>query len=404
MGNKGSVTIFMTIFISMLIILIVLLNDIGEYFFQYNHFIRENYLSVQNQMKRFDNNLFDRYGILGFEMQNKLMNYENSLSDNTVLKESIVKLMKHRVINDVSMSIIEKVIEEKKILGILKELDETIALKNSINRQIRELKIPSEKIILLLCKKVLKNHMYFEYPYSSFDEIKNIDFTNGELIKLEIDEYIKKVRVNYFSTFDFENIEYLLSKPLVVEYVIDYLGYSSNFNKKEIYTSEYAITGFTNIYTQRVFIEGEIFSLRILLNTASIMKNPLKMKNYLTQAGGDIRGQFFLMLIDSIKISLNDINEIYEGNPIPLIKTNNDIDKKKFKSGLYYKDYVRILLYFIPENTLINRIENSIENKLYIDLENYYTYLSFDKSFNYSFQTFDYTVNKKRKFEGDYNE
>lgn len=404
MGNKGSVTIFMTIFISMLIILIVLLNDIGEYFFQYNHFIRENYLSVQNQMKRFDNNLFDRYGILGFEMQSKLMNYENSLSDNTVLKESIVKLMKHRVINDVSMSIIEKVIEEKKILGILKELDETIALKNSINRQIRELKIPSEKIILLLCKKVLKNHMYFEYPYSSFDEIKNIDFTNGELIKLEIDEYIKKVRVNYFSTFDFENIEYLLSKPLVVEYVIDYLGYSSNFNKKEIYTSEYAITGFTNIYTQRVFIEGEIFSLRILLNTASIMKNPLKMKNYLTQAGGDIRGQFFLMLIDSIKISLNDINEIYEGNPIPLIKTNNDIDKKKFKSGLYYKDYVRILLYFIPENTLINRIENSIENKLYIDLENYYTYLSFDKSFNYSFQTFDYTVNKKRKFEGDYNE
>ncbi len=404
MGNKGSITIFMTIFISILLIVVLLLSDIGEYYFQYNHFIRENYLIVQNQMKKFDNDLFDRYGIFGFRSESEMMNYENSLDDNTVLKESITELMRYRVINDISMTAIEKINEGNIVIGILKELNETIALKNSINRQIKEFKIPSENLILLLSKKVLKNHMFFEYTYSSFDEILNIDFSSGELIKLEINKYIKEIKIDCFDAFDFENIEHLLSKPFVIEYIIDYLGYSSNLNKKEIYTSEYALTGITNTYTQRSFIEGEIFSLRLLLNTASIIKDSQKMKKYLMQAAGDTRGQIFLMLVDSIKISLNDINEIYKGNPVPLIKNNDDMNKNKFKSGFYYKDYIRILLYFIPENTLLNRIEKSIEREMRIDLENYYTCLSFDKSFNYSFQTFDYVVNKKRKFEGDYNE
>ncbi|MEA3423262.1 MAG: DUF5702 domain-containing protein [Bacillota bacterium] len=404
MGNKGSITIFMTMFISIILILVLVLSDISEYYFEYNHFIRENYLIVQNQMKRYDNSLFDNYGILGFRSENELRCYENSLNGNTVLKESITKLMRYRVINDASINAIEKINEGNIMLGILKELDETIALKNSINRQIKVLKIPSENSILLLSKKVLKNYMYFEYPYSSFDEILNIDFATGELIKLEINEYIKEIKIDYFDMFDFDNVENLLSKPLVIEYVIDYLGYSSNINKKEIYTSEFVLTGFTNTYTQRSFIEGEIFSLRVLLNTACLIKNAKKMKNYSMMAGGDVRGQFFLMLVDSIIISLNDANEIYEGNPVPLIKNNDDMNKNKFKSGLYYKDYIRVLLYFIPENILIDRIENSIERVMRIDLENYYTYLSFDKSFNYSFQTFDYAINKKRKFEGDYNE
>lgn len=403
-GNRASITIYAVLFVSAILIIGLLLTDVGEYLFQYQHFERENYLKIQNEIKKFDNNLFNRYGILGLKKSDYDVLYSNSLGVDAVLKKSIVQLMIFREINDLSKDLIEEIVENKTLLNIINELEETIALKNTINKQILEFQIPSEALLNKLYMKVLKNWMYFEYPYDDFKNILTFDFSESDLIQLEINDEIKKLQYEYFEIFNSDILENSISKIFLVEYIIDYLGYSSNENKKEIYTAEYAISSVADKDYQKIIVESEIFSLRFLMNATSILKSPMKMQEYIEKSGGDIKIQTFLIILDCIEMAFVDTELIYNGSAVPLIKENKDVNSKKFENGLYYKDYLKILLYFIPEKLLVDRIRESIENNIFIDVSEYFTTIKTEEKFSYSFSTFDYKIEFNKVFEGDVNE
>ena len=270
MENKGSVTIFIMLIMPIFILLSIIIMDRANYYFEYQHFIRENYLAVQAELRNYDSDLFNRFGLLAINKQSKEYTYKKVLSEKDTLKASIFELMQFRMINDLSISSLQRIFESNQIQNIqtvFNKIEEGIQLKDRINEEIRGGEIPSFKMVNELIEILIEYGLFYEYPYTSLDEILEVDFSNGEMIQLEINSEIRNMQVDYFKYFNIPRENILVNKYILSSYCIDYLAYSCNDNKREIYTSEYVLTGITHKNKQRWIIESEIGALRMVVNT-----------------------------------------------------------------------------------------------------------------------------------------
>ncbi len=393
-ANKGSVTIFIMLIMPLFILLSAIIMDRANYYFEYQHFVRENYLAVQAHLRKYDNDLFDRFGILAINEQSKGFTSKRPLSEKDTLKSSILELMQYRMINDLSIALFETIFESnqiQEIQAVFDKIQETIQLKDAINEELRTGKPVDMNMIKELIELMIEYSLFFDYPYHSLDEIANLDFTAGDLIQLEINSEIRSMQIEYFNYFKMPKENMVIDKIALSYYCIDYLGYSSNDNKRETYTSEYVLTGKTLKNKQKWIVESELGAIRVVINTMSILLDEKKMENYLINSGGDVRLQFLYVIFDAIKMSIIDVDKLMTGKSVPVMKL-----------ACYYADYIKLLLLVLPEDIELERIGRCIEEELGIDLSDSYVEVEKEGDFYYDYRFTEKYYHEARSFQGGY--
>lgn len=407
MGNRGSVTVFLAVLMPVILFIGLLVYDLSEYKYSLNNFYRENYLIIDSELGKYDSELFNRYGILGVEKLNSEITYSDSLEDSDILMLNIIEIMKYREVNDIFMGQIDEYVESyyaNNILSIFKNLDRITDLVRKINVEINAGIVPSAGDLIILTELLSNYWMYFDTPHGSYEELINLNFKDGEIIEIKIKDEFRNIRVQYFDILSGYTDSFVLEKFLLSEYIIDYFGYSSNASKKEIYSSEYIHSGIDNVKMQRIVVEGEIFSIRMIFNIISLSLDKKRIEMYVINSGGDVRVQMFLMLIDAVNMSMRDLVLIYTGSYVPLIKSPEEIDKIHYRNGLYYKDYIRILLLLSTKEMLLERIKTVIENDLGIPFERICTSIAINREFKYKFRYYNKKYILRELFEGGFIE
>lgn len=407
MGNKGSITIFLAVLIPSILFIGLLVYDLSEYKYSLNNFYRENYLIIDSELGKYNSELFNRYAILGVENSNSEIIYSDSLEDSNILMLNIMEIMKYREVNDIFMGQVDEYVESHyadNILSIFKKLDKITDIVRKINIEIDAGIVPNDGDLIVLTELLSNYWMYFDISYESYDELLDLNFEDGELIEIKIKDEFKNIRIQYFDILSCYTDSFVLEKFLLSEYIIDYFGYSSNASKKEIFSSEYIHSGIDNLMMQRIVIEGEIFSVRMIFNLISLSLDKNRMEMYVLNSGGDVRVQMFLMLIDAVNMSISDLALIYIGNAVPLIKKPEEIDKIYYKDGLYYKDYIRILLLLSSKEMVLKRIKIVIENDLGIPFERIFTSITTNREFQYKFKYYNKKYILREIFEGGFSE
>ncbi len=247
-----------------------------------------------------------------------------------------------------------------------------------------------------LVAAVIRNIAYFEYPYQDFREI--LSFADETVIELEVSDMLKDIQWEYFDCFAEMELDSISEKYLLSAYVVDYLGYSSNLSKREIYTAEYVLTGLPIIEYQRPVIQTGLVMVRTIMNGASLIGNAEKMKEYLILSGGDVKLQLLYLLVDALKMGIQDMNLLMKGKPVPLYKRPIQLDQKTYQKGLYYKDYLEIMLMVVPRDMMLDRIEVALFGTGLFVLDHYYTALTISDRFIYQFQFFGGKYEKNREF------
>ena len=110
--------------------------DEAKYHGSYQTFIHEHYLGLTGRLRGYDRDLFDRFGLMGIVKKEDCYTYSGGLDNDEVLKTSIVKLMRYRAVDALEDEILSRIDDNiycKDILNVLEELEETLALKDSIN-------------------------------------------------------------------------------------------------------------------------------------------------------------------------------------------------------------------------------------------------------------------------------
>ena len=300
-------------------------------------------------------------------------------------------------LNDMTILAAEAVASNQVIQDILKiknEVDETIAYKDAINRGIARGDVPSISDLGSLSGKVMKNLAFFDFPYSSIDEIFSL--ADGTLIELEVRRLIKDIEWGYFVCFS--SFDSISEKYLIAAYAVDYLGYSSNSSKKEIFTAEYVLSGLPISEYQIPIIKAELVAVRTLLNTASLASDSKRMESYLIKSGGDFKLQLLYLAADAIRLGIQDMDLLVDGGKVPIFKTSEQLNQKNFKTGMAYKEYLEILLVVMPRDSMIERIQDSISFVGLFDLNEYYTSIDISDQFIYQFRFFGGVYEKEQKF------
>jgi len=397
MPSRGAVTPMITIVITLMLLMGGVILDIGESLSRERTFERESYLMLHSRMKAYDRTLFNRFGIMAIKSREDGFSYEDSLGESAVLGDKLVEVMGYRAGGDLSREILGLTEGASEIAGIIKEVKHIMDLKNTINAGIENGQIPEERIIMDFLDSFLLVAMFFEGSPPTLEAI-----LEGELVEIHLREEF----VTIFDTFSGLSSNSLLLKflsPFLLgEYVVDYLGYSSNRNPVNAYGAEYVLTGIGYSAVSRPAVMAELGGLRLILNTVAYLKSPRHMKNFATQAGPDPRAQIALLLLTALKTSAFDVNRLYEGGRVPLLKTAAELDQSRFKRGILYADYLKILLITLPEFLILNRIKTAMAHHLGESPSRYFTRLTIRRDFSYEFKTFDYSRHDSRTFEASY--
>jgi hypothetical protein len=303
-------------------------------------------------------------------------------------------------LEDEILSRIDDNIYCKDILNVLEELEETLALKDSINSGISKGEVPSAIVLNKLIRLVTTHLIYLDFPYNDPQDIFSLK--EGELIRFELSDVVEKLRRSKVSWVKALPESAMLDKYLLSAYVTDYLGYSCNASKREVFTSEYVLTGLPANEYQDDVVKAQFFGLRILLNLCSVTADPERLKDYLAKSGGDFRLQLAYMLFDAVEMSINDVELVWKGKPVPLFKRPDEIELSKYKSGAYYRDYLRILVVILPQKCLLSRVRTCIETREYVNLANYYTVVSTQGVFRYDFRFIERNQVIERNFSAGY--
>jgi hypothetical protein len=399
MDVRGSVTILLMLLMPLWLLLGGVVLDRATFYHAYRGFVRENELKLAAEFRAFDRSLFDRFGLLGVKARCTDIVYDHSLGEREHLEHAIVNLMRHRAANDLTVMGAESLISDQFIGDLLKireEVDETIALKDAINRKIARGEVPQPSELGRLISKVVSHSVYLKYPYQDIHEI--LSLADEAVIELEVGDVLKDIQWEYFELFSELELDEISEKYLLSEYVMDYLGYSSNLFKQEIFTAEYVLTGLCNIEYQKPVIQSELVMVRTIMNAASLIGDTEKMKGYLILAGGDVKLQLIYLLADALKMGIKDMSLLIEGKPVPLYKSPIQLNQKAYQNGLYYRDYLEIMLMVEPRKLMLERIEDAVFGTSLFVLNQYYTGLRTKSRFTYQFHFFGGEYEREREF------
>ncbi|OPL07404.1 MAG: hypothetical protein AVO33_05725 [delta proteobacterium ML8_F1] len=387
----------LTLVMTVLVLLGGVIFDIGEYYSRSRTFEREGYLMLHSQMKAFDRNLFDRYGILATKALNQRFDYGDSLGEPAILKGKITEVMGYRTQGNLAGDLLGSAEGFQEITQIIQEVSQVNSLKNTINRELQNQRIPDERILTGFLESFVKVGIFFEGSPPSLEGLME-----GEIIDIHLKGEFAEIFDSFTGLSSQTGLLNFLSPFLLGEYVVDYLGYSSNLNPRNPFGAEYVLTGISYGPVQRSLVMSELSGLRLVLNTGAYLKSPRHMKQFMTQGGPDPRAQLALLLLAALKTSVMDVSKLYQGGRVPLLKTPAELDQTTFNRGVTYPDYLKIMLITLPEFMILSRTKKVMERFLEVPLAEYYTRVGIRREFSYEFKTFKHFKSQAKTFEASY--
>lgn len=403
--DKGSVTVFMTVLMPFFLAFLILVTESVIFLHDVSKETDRSYKEMDKALSNYDRDLFTRYGLLG-SPENTL---DEPLSEN--LESSILMFMDEN-------TKLEMLDNAENILNEFTSLDLGKVKLNffgiyELNNDLRDVlsgRVGTGGAINLIAKITAMK------PYI---ELKGISITGLISMLEEYDiEGIRSVSPRFILKRSISkkangmldairkyDIIGTYDKFLLSSYSVRYMGYSNTSAVSPNLPSEYILTGIKNDLARDYAVRAEIYSLRMAINFLETMTNPRVRSKLLNASGGD-PGIFTLMAISvAASEAATDLYKLMNMGAIPLYKGRAGfkvMGEGRYKGGLYYRDYLMIMLMAVSREKMLDRIETSIEDDLEIDLEELFTHASFKKAISRKSLILSKTYTKEAEGELDY--
>lgn len=243
--------------------------------------------------------------------------------------------------------------------------------------------------------------------YSNLPSVKNPQSFGSKISDLLHFDSVKDVKDFALGNMNFtELIKKQFNDTADSFYIDDYVGTyfkdasevknpATHFISAE---TEYIIAGKSSDRKNLSTVYTEILILRILLNVVHILSDEEKnnavksladsLAAATTMGMGAPIFEIVFTLVWAAAESLVDMERLDKGDAIPLIKSDDDwktsldsvmnntfseeeVDDKEAKKGLYYSDYLKILLIEVPRETKLARIQDLLELNRYKQTAHY---------------------------------
>lgn len=385
--EKGSITIFFIIITAVFVLLLAIIAQYSYFRFIYSKTKSDIYLEMDNQMSYFNKEIFNEMGLLG--VKSKKNEFKNSLDNNIILEKSIVEIMKHKyLIGAVSKT--EDIINE--FLSAKIDIPNTLFDIGELNNELRSIlegKYSNIEISSFI-SKLTTARAYLNLSGMSMSKLishlKNLDF--NKIKEANVYFTIKPSIADSFYKLHEAALKYditnLYKHYTISDYIVEYLGYSITKEESKRYTAEYILTGTNNKSVQKLVISAELYLLRLLLNFGETLYNP-NVRKTISRFSFGIPYLYLLeaLLISSAESAM-DIRALFKRKLIPIYKGRESFaifrgGFKRYKKGFSYPDYLKLLLTFMPKESVLGGLKTSIEKNYNINLKDYFTRLEYSK-------------------------
>ncbi len=386
--NRGSITPFFIIVVSLIVIVGLIVFEYAFYRFNYSKAKVNMYVQMDSTMSEYDRKLFNELGLLAVK-DDKM---KKSIADRDVLEKQIESLMDQKALVK-SVAKAESIVNEfikRKMKIRAKSFDVsylnlrlyTIIDGKASKRDIKEF-ITNLASVSLYAKlegvsvKRLK-HLISNLEFEKLKEIRPVF-----VLRPSIRKNFEKILTAY-KKYDKLGV---YKHYFLADYSIDYLGY--NLTKTKSYlTSEYVATGIANKKISKYVVLSEIYLIRILLDFIETLTNPKVRDKIKKMSFGNPK----LFAIEAVAFSaveaFYDTNRIRNGGKIPIYKGKAgfilfSFKNKYYKSGFTYPHYIKMVIMIFPKKVVLDRMKYVIEKRYKIKTSEYFTEISLKKKIEF---------------------
>ena len=407
MDERGSITVFFSLLLPLLLMILLILTDISQYHFHLQKVRTENYLELDDRLSAYHRELFHEMGLLALEDNEGFL----PLSEREVLEKSIELLMKEAKLRDGiywAEDLASEFLANK--LGIELELFDLAGLNRELSEIVEKAKKGelSEKIGIAFFSKTMAMQPYIQLKGISFAQLKHYVLTmdkealEGIAPIFVLDDSIRETYSTWHDALLRYDVLNLLGSYLLADYAVEYLGYSMTKKEIEGLRSEYLLTGIESHAGQAALVKAELYGMRLILNMVECYVNPTVKNEILSLCGGEPRLFAVISLARSGVESLSDVSRILDRQKVPLYKGKQGFtafgNVGKYTSGWSYPEYLKLLVGLLPKGMYFRRLQYAIENNYEIDLEHCYTAVESKKKIRFKGKILPFEL--EREVEG----
>lgn len=407
MEERGSITVFFSLLLPLLLIILLILTDISQYHFHLQKVRSENYLEMDDRLSAYHRELFHEMGLLALEDKEAFA----PLSEREVLEESILLLMKEAKLRDGiywAEDLASEFLANK--LGLELELFDLSKLNRQLSQIVEQAKKGglSEEIGIEFFAKTMAMQPYIQLKGISFSQLKHYVLTmDKEALEgispiFVLDESIRETYEKWQEALSRYDVLNLLGSYLLADYAVEYLGYSMTKKEIEGLRSEYLLTGIEAQAGQAALIKAELYGIRLILNMIECYVNPTVKNKILSLCGGEPRLFAVISLARSGMESLSDVRRILDRQKVPLYKGRQGFvtfgKAGKYSSGWSYPEYLKLLMGLLPKGIYFRRLRYAIENNYEVNLDRCYTAVESKKKIRFKGRILPFEL--EREIEG----
>lgn len=404
MRERGSITLFFSLLLPLLLALLFILSDISQYHFQLQRLRSEVYLSLDDRLSGFHRELFHEMGILALEDVEGLA----PLSERAVLEESILLLMKEARLRD-GLYWAEDLVGEflRNKAGIELELFDLSQLNRELSDIVEKAKKGeiSEAFTLNFFTKVLAMEPYIRLEGMKVEQLKQA-ILQGDKETLEavnplfvLEDSLRETYEKWNEALEKYDVLNILGSYALADYGVDYLGYSMTKMDIEGLRSEYLLTGIEDQSGQAVLVKAHLYGLRLMFNIAECYLNPKIKNQIMSLCAGEPRLYALIALARSALESGSDVYRIMNREKVPLYKGEQGFStfgkSGRYSSGWTYPSYLKLLLGLTPKEIYFSRLQKALEVNYGVDLNYCFTALEEKKKLHFKGKILPFSLEKE---------
>lgn len=393
--KKGSITPFLCLMMPLILMVLLVLADYGQFRFHREKWVADQYLLMDHALSNFHEDIFHELALLAVESPQEV-SFEDSFDDIDVLEKSILHIMEYRSLLDGVMTAERKANEFlEHVIGVEFELLDVSALNQELYEIVDALsegEKPEVKIEEFVARVVAMSP-YVELKGMSLNALKS------HLLKFEFEEikasrpvFVLRPEISENYSVVLKTLRkygsFLIDSYMRGDYGVDYVGYSMTKEGSEGLRSEYLVTGLEDQGLKDAYIKAELFSIRLTLNFIETFSNPSIREKLTKVTGGEPR----LYAIAALGLSLveagMDTSDLLNRKTIPLYKGREGFQSlragfKDYEGGWDYPDYLKLMLMLVPRRTYLSRLQHLIEENYEVSASELYTRVRLDSTLEY---------------------
>jgi len=395
MNDKGSVTIFLALTLSAIMLFAACFYDFERTYVMRNK-VENGVIASSNSVLAGYNEELIKYGLfatkndkdvffeyLGHNLKTSLVKNEllknksnvefrNAITNNAVFKKQINEYMRGRTIKNIAEDIYSAV-KDLDFKGATKSEDSEDGDDVKTERHKKEDDESYSELIDRIkgASKTIPDEWLIKPEREEDGEIIVKDETNEYSLEGNMDSFIDKIKTV---------MDLGLEKENIAGYTLDKFTYWGRKNIKGHYFEtaevEYVVWGNNNQMSNILLAVAEIWAIRFLINS---------IEEFIKSVDPEPISRILIALADGAITATTDTVKIFGNKKIPLISSF-----KSFKMG--YKDYLKLCMYFrllLGEEYVIDRIQQLIQNNIVQNdsefrLDECYTYINVDVKVKYN--------------------